>query len=86
MHPSAETSARILCGRSSQCPMGSLAADTCQLELFTETGHIRRLRDIENDILAIAMRHYGGRRNQVARVLGIGRSTLYRKLADFNIE
>lgn len=86
MHASAEASAETSRRHSSETQEGRLAADTQGLTLFTEAGHIRRLRDIESDILAIAMRHYGGRRVQMARALRIGRSTLYRKLADFNIE
>ena len=36
--------------------------------------------------LAIAIGHYRGRMTEVARRLGIGRSTLYRKLTDLGIE
>jgi len=56
------------------------------IELFTEHGDVRRLHDIHKDILTIAMRHYRGRTTLVARALGIGRSTLYRNLADFQIQ
>lgn len=48
-------------------------------------GHIRRLEAIEADIIRMAVRHYGGQMSEVARRLGIGRSTLYRKLAELDI-
>jgi transcriptional regulator of acetoin/glycerol metabolism len=55
------------------------------VELFNGSGHVRPLHEIHKDVLAIAMRHYRGRTTQAARALGIGRSTLYRHLADFQI-
>ena len=47
-------------------------------------GHVRRLEAIEADIIRLAVRHYRGQMSEVARRLGIGRSTLYRKLAELN--
>ena len=43
------------------------------------------LDDIEADIIRLAIGHYRGRMTEVARRLGIGRSTLYRKLAELGI-
>jgi DNA-binding NtrC family response regulator len=54
--------------------------------LYTSEGHLRSLEDIEADIIRLAIGHYGGRMREVARRLGIGRSTLYRKLGDLGIE
>ena len=54
--------------------------------LYTSEGHLRPLEDIEADIIRLAIGHYGGRMTEVARRLGIGRSTLYRKLSDLGIE
>lgn len=48
--------------------------------LFGEDGHLRPLRDIEQDVIRLAIGMYGGRMSEVARRLGIGRSTLYRKI------
>lgn len=56
------------------------------LVLYTEDGHLRPLREIEADIIRLAIGHYNGRMTQVARKLGLGRSTLYRKLAELGIE
>ena len=41
---------------------------------------MRQLDDIETDAIRFALSHYGGQMSEVARRLGIGRSTLYRKL------
>ena len=54
--------------------------------LFTNDGHLRTLEEIEADIIRLAIGHYRGRMTEVARRLGIGRSTLYRKLSDIGID
>ncbi len=54
--------------------------------LITPEGHVRRLRDIEADAIAEALRIYRGRMAEAARRLGIGRSTLYRKIDEMQIE
>jgi len=54
--------------------------------LFTSEGHLRTLEEIEADIIRLAIGHYRGRMTEVARRLGIGRSTLYRKLSDIGID
>lgn len=57
-----------------------------QVTLFREDGHLRSLDDIEADIIRLAIGHYRGRMTEVARRLGIGRSTLYRKLGELGID
>ncbi|MDB5690062.1 MAG: transcriptional regulator [Sphingomonas bacterium] len=54
--------------------------------LFEPTGHLRSLEAIEADIIRLAIGHYRGRMTEVARRLGIGRSTLYRKLGELGID
>jgi DNA-binding NtrC family response regulator len=54
--------------------------------LYETNGHLRALADIEADVIRLAIGHYRGRMTEVARRLGIGRSTLYRKLAELGIE
>jgi len=54
--------------------------------LFTGDGHLRPLEEIEADIIRLAIGHYRGRMTEVARRLGIGRSTLYRKLGELGID
>ena len=54
--------------------------------LYEEDGNLRPLEEIEADVIRLAIGHYSGRMTEVARRLGIGRSTLYRKLAELGIE
>ena len=54
--------------------------------LYTPDGNLRPLEEIEADVIRLAIGHYRGRMTEVARRLGIGRSTLYRKLSDLGIE
>lgn len=56
------------------------------ITLYEHTGHIRQLSDIEADVIRLAIGHYRGRMTEVARRLGIGRSTLYRKLTELGID
>lgn len=53
--------------------------------LYTPDGNLRPLEDIEADVIRLAIGHYRGRMTEVARRLGIGRSTLYRKLTELGI-
>lgn len=54
--------------------------------LYTPDGDVRPLEEIESDVIRLAVGHYHGRMTEVARRLGIGRSTLYRKLGDLGID
>ncbi len=54
--------------------------------LYTPDGNLRPLEDIEGDVIRLAIGLYRGRMTEVARRLGIGRSTLYRKLGDLGID
>ncbi|MGH6998025.1 MAG: helix-turn-helix domain-containing protein, partial [Phenylobacterium sp.] len=54
--------------------------------LFEANGHMRTLEAIEADVIRLAIGHYRGRMTEVARRLGIGRSTLYRKLGELGID
>jgi len=67
--------------------MASLPAqDGIGVDLYTHDGNLRPLEDIEADVIRLAIGHYRGRMTEVARRLGIGRSTLYRKLSDLGID
>jgi DNA-binding NtrC family response regulator len=61
-------------------PGGSLIAST------DNSGDVRKIADIEEELIRFALRFYRGQMSQVARKLGIGRSTLYRKLKDYGID
>jgi DNA-binding NtrC family response regulator len=56
------------------------------IPVVTEGGHIRKLEEVEADMIRLALHRYHGQMSEVARKLGIGRSTLYRKMRDFGLE
>lgn len=60
--------------------------DPSALTLLDQTGDVRPLDQVEGDTIRFALEHYRGQMSKVARKLGIGRSTLYRKLKDLGIE
>jgi len=49
-------------------------------------GHMRKLEDLEAEIIRMAISRYEGRMSEIARRLAIGRSTLYRKLKELGLE
>ncbi len=51
-----------------------------------ESGEVRKLAAVEEELIRFALKFYGGQMSRVARRLGIGRSTLYRKLKDYGID
>ena len=61
-------------------------ADAPGVTLYRSDGHLRSLEEIEADIIRLAIGHYRGRMTEVARRLGIGRATLYRKLGELGID
>jgi len=53
---------------------------------WDEFGHIRPFSEIEKLVLDAAMQRYGGHLSEIARRLGIGRTTLYRKIETYQIK
>jgi DNA-binding NtrC family response regulator len=49
-------------------------------------GEVRSLAEVERDLIAHALIKYDHHMSRIARALGIGRSTLYRKLAEYGLE
>jgi len=64
----------------------SEARDTIPDRFLDARGEVAPLPDLERELIAFALKHYGGRMSKVARALKIGRSTLYRKLRDYGLE
>jgi len=54
--------------------------------VFDREGHLRSLEEIECDLIMLAIETYEGKMSEVARRLGMGRSTLYRKIRDHGLE
>ena len=69
-------------GYAPALPAGSAYA----LSATDGAGHIRKFEDMESEIIRMAIARYEGHMSEVARRLGIGRSTLYRKLKEFGLE
>jgi len=55
------------------------------LNLLAQDGNVRRIHEMEAEMIRYAIRYYKGQMSEVARRLGIGRSTLYRKIQDYNL-
>jgi len=69
-----------------QAPTDAAMSGAPQVTLYRHDGHLRSMDEIEADIIRLAIGHYRGRMTEVARRLGIGRSTLYRKLGELGID
>ena len=64
----------------------SVASELGPVEIMDEGGHLRSLEDIERDLIEFAIETYAGRMSEVARRLGVGRSTLYRKVREYELD
>ncbi|WP_027172931.1 sigma-54 dependent transcriptional regulator [Methylobacterium sp. 10] len=51
-----------------------------------ESGEMKPMDALEAEIIRFALQYYRGRMSEVSRRLGIGRSTLYRKLKDLGLD
>ncbi len=51
-----------------------------------EHGNVRKLEDMEAEMIRFALTYYRGQMSEMARRLGIGRSTLYRKMKDIGLQ
>jgi DNA-binding NtrC family response regulator len=71
-----ETAEQILASLPKEAPV----------RVLDERGHLRKLEDIEHDLIELAIQLYSGHMSEVARRLGIGRSTLYRKVREQGID
>lgn len=63
----------------------SLAPPPAPDRFLTPDGDVQGLAAIERAAIEFAIQHHGGRMSRVARALGIGRSTLYRKLHEYGL-
>jgi len=65
--------------------MAEIPADS-PVRILDDRGHLRTLEEIERDLTQLAIEIYSGHMSEVARRLGIGRSTLYRKVREQGLE
>ena len=56
------------------------------VRILDSRGHLRTLEEIERDLIQLAIEVYAGHMSEVARRLGIGRSTLYRKVREQGLD
>jgi DNA-binding NtrC family response regulator len=75
----------LFAGSAALAPGGGMQ-ESMGVTLYTADGNLRPLEEIEADVIRLAIGHYRGRMTEVARRLGIGRSTLYRKLSELGID
>jgi DNA-binding NtrC family response regulator len=62
------------------------ADEDLAIAFLDREGHLRTLEDIERDLIQFAIENYSGHMSEVARRLGIGRSTLYRKVREHELD
>ncbi len=55
------------------------------VSIMDDEGELRPLESVERDLIQYAIDLYSGHMSQVARRLGIGRSTLYRKVREYDL-
>ena len=67
-------------------PTARAGARFDKLDAIDERGNVRSLASVELEMIKLAIDHYNGQMSEVARRLGIGRSTLYRKLKEYGID
>ena len=71
---------------SRAAPRPAAPASPYALSATDAAGHMRKFEEMESEIIRMAIARYEGHMSEVARRLGIGRSTLYRKLKEFGLE
>ncbi len=81
----------VMLGQSKQAPAtiqlpSANGRDAVGIPALSETGDIRSLEAVEADMIRLAFGRYRGRMTEIAKRLGIGRSTLYRKMREIGLE
>jgi DNA-binding NtrC family response regulator len=81
----------VMLGQSSTAPAtihlpSASGRDAVGIPALSEEGDIRSLEAVEADMIRLAFGRYRGRMTEIAKRLGIGRSTLYRKLREIGLE
>lgn len=61
-------------------------ADPHSVSLVGDKGEVKALADIEAEIIESALEYHDWKISKTARALNIGRSTLYRKMEEYNIQ
>ncbi len=59
--------------------------DPNTMRMLDDKGDVRKIEEMEAETIRYAIAHYRGQMSEVARKLGIGRSTLYRKMKELGL-
>ena len=78
--------AQEVAGLAPTAPDTTDTRDDDKLKFLDRNGHLRSLESIERDLIQFAIENYSGHMSEVARRLGIGRSTLYRKVREHELD
>ncbi len=73
-------------GLPSAAALAAGAPADAPVRILDDKGHLRTLESIERDLIQLAIDIYSGHMTEVARRLGIGRSTLYRKVREQGLD
>ena len=89
--PDYEVPATVDVAQSASKPANGFASPTAPeidkpVQITNSSGELRSLEEIERDLIQYAIDLYSGHMSQVARKLGIGRSTLYRKVREYDLK
>ncbi len=84
--PSKGSTAESISLEPDQAELPTSGADAGEVSILDDRGDVRALSDVEFEMIRFAIDHYAGQMSEVARRLGIGRSTLYRKLKEYGID
>jgi DNA-binding NtrC family response regulator len=80
----------VMLGNSASAPatiqLSGNGKDAIGIPALSDTGDIRSLEAVEADMIKLAFGRYRGRMTEIAKRLGIGRSTLYRKMREIGLE
>jgi DNA-binding NtrC family response regulator len=81
----------VMLGQSADAPAtihvpNGNGKDSVGIPALSDSGDIRSLEAVEADMIRLAFGRYRGRMTEIAKRLGIGRSTLYRKMREIGLE
>ena len=71
---------------SDTAALGPEAPDEGSIVTADDAGRGRALKDIERDAICLGLQRCAGQMSEAARQLGIGRSTLYRKVREYGLD
>jgi hypothetical protein len=68
------------------CKGVSRRKNVISIAVLSASGHIRPLEEVEADMIRLAFGRYRGRMTEMAKHLGMGRTTLYRRMREIGLK